>query len=136
MITDKRNGFLIAASILLIAIGSAVGAAGVSLIRLDGTRQLGIAASDSTILFVGSMAVVIAIALVLSGIIALRRREFALVAGACSTVAFVVAGFVGNAMLFNSPRLLHTGANAIVAILIDGLLWKGVSRGEERTRPH
>src|SRR5262245_1895711 len=127
MIRDKRNRFLIAASVLLIAIGLTVGSVGISIFGLSRREEFGVIASDSTIRFVGSMAVIVAIGLVLAGIAALRKRQSALVAGACSTGAFVVAGFVGNALLFNNPRLLHTGTNVIVALLIDWLLWKGVS---------
>jgi len=50
-----------------------------------------------------------------------------LVAEGCSADVFVVAGFPGSALLFNNPRLLHTGANVIVAEFIVWMLWKDAS---------
>jgi len=47
--TDRPNGFLIAAAVLLIVLGCAVGAASIALFRLNRGQQIGVIASDSTI---------------------------------------------------------------------------------------
>jgi len=70
----------------------------------------------------------LAVLLLVSGAAATINVRWGPLASVIAILAFVVAGFWANYVLFGDVRLAHTGANVLLSAFILLLLWAGSRR--------
>jgi hypothetical protein len=82
----------------------------------------------STIKNVAVSLLVLAGFLVIAGSAATLNLRWGQLASAVAILVFVAGGFGVNYTLFGNVRLVHSGVNVVVALLILFLLWIGARR--------
>jgi hypothetical protein len=123
----RKRSFRLAGAGLAAIVGVAAGGAGLALLIGGDDTSSEIIAGAVAARSVGAAALAIGVGLVAGGLGTALSFRGAKNLAILATLAFVVAGFVGNYLLFAGPRLTHTGANVVVAGLILWLLRKGNS---------
>jgi len=120
----------IAGGILVTLVGIAVGFGSVELWG-GAPSWPNLVADVSTIKHVASGLLVLAALLVVTGCAAALNQRWGQLASAVAILVFVGGGFWVNYTLFGIVRLMHSGANVIVAGLTLLLLWVG-AQGPQR----
>ena len=115
----------IAAGILIVLIGIAIGLGGFQLWGGAALSWPNLVADASTIKNVAVSLLVLAGFLVIAGSAATLNLRWGQLASAVAILAFAVGGFWVNYTLFGDVRPMHSGANVAVALLILFLQWIG-----------
>lgn len=118
----------IASGILVILVGIAIGFGGIQLWGGTASSWPNLAADASTIKNVAFGLLVLAALLVVAGTAATLNLRWGQLVSVAAVLVFVVGGFCVNYILFGDIRLLHSGANVVVAALTLLLLWVGARR--------
>ncbi len=113
---------------LIALIGVALGLAGVQLWKGGPSAWPDIVADEVIVRRTAYALAMLAALHFITGLAAIRGVAWGGVAAAASLTLFVLLAFWGNYLLFGDLRLLHTGTNVVVAIIICALLWFGAPR--------
>ena len=117
----------IVAGVLVLLVGTAVGAGGIQLWRSGPQAWPDIIADETTVRRTSGGMIVMAALLVVAGAAAAANLPWGGWAAAIATMIAVLAAFWVNHALFGDMRLLHTGTNVVLAAVILALLWFGYS---------
>jgi hypothetical protein len=115
----------IAGGVLVLLIGTAIGAGGFQLWRGGPEAWPDVTANKTTVRRTSGGMIVMAALLLVVGVAATVNLPWGGWAAAISTMVVVVAAFWANYALFGDIRPLHTGTNVVVAAIILALLWFG-----------
>jgi hypothetical protein len=115
----------IAGGVLVLLVGTALGAGGIQLWRGGPQAWPDIIADKSTVRRTSGGMIVMAALLLVAGAAATGNLPWGGWAAAIATIVVVLAAFWVNYALFGDIRPLHTGTNFVVAAIILTLLWFG-----------
>ena len=124
----KRDLCRIVSGILVVLIGIAVGFGGFQLWAGVPSSRPDLVADASTIKGAAVGMLVLAAFLLLAGSAAIASLRWGRVASAIALLVFVAGGFWVNYAVFGGVRLMHSGANVVVAAVALLLLWLGARR--------
>ena len=115
----------IAGGVLVLLVGTAIGAGGLQLWRSGPQAWPDIIANETTVRRTSGGMIFMAALLLVAGAAAAANVPWGGWAAAIATVVVVLAAFWVNHALFGDMRLWHTGTNVVVAAVILALLWFG-----------
>ena len=118
----------IAAGVLVVLVGVAVGFAGIGLLTGAYSSSPDLIASAATTKSAALGMLMLAAMLLLTGAAATINLRWGQWTSAVAILAFVIGGFWVNHVLFGDIRPVHTGTNVDLGALILSLLWAGSRR--------
>lgn len=120
---SKHEVARMAGGVLVVLIGVGVAVGGVRLRNGAPPSWPDVVAGDSTVRAAAKAMLAVAALLVIAGAAAALGVSGGRAAATVAVVSFVAGGFWANFVLFGDVRLLHTGTNVIVGMLVVWLLW-------------
>ena len=124
---SKAEMCRIAGGVLVLLISVGCGLGGIQLWRGGPKVWPDVIADESIVRRTAAGLIVMAVALLITGIAAIMNFPWGGSSAAVVTILFTAGGFWGNYRLFGDVRPVHTGGNVILAIVILVLLWVGYS---------
>mgnify|MGYP001353020449 CR=1 FL=1 len=115
----------IAGGVLVLLVGTAIGAGGLQLWRGGPEAWPDVIADKTTVRRTSGGMIVMAALLLIAGVAATGNLPWGGWAAAVATIVVVLAAFWANYALFGNVRPPHTGTNIVVAAIILALLWFG-----------